>query len=98
VEPEAAAQARDLFDAPVRFGGRVAGDDAAEAFGRDGAADFLVHLDEDEAAAAAVLFVQLQDGVAGRAAAGEGVEDDGVLVGGELKDALDQTCGLRSDE
>ena len=54
----------------------------------------VLALDQHETAVAAVLPVQRQDRLGGSAGAGEGVEDDGVLVGGDLEDAFQEADRL----
>lgn len=52
--------------------------DAPDALGGD-APGVVLHLHEDEFAAAAVLFVQVQNGVSRRARSGEGIKNEAVL-------------------
>ena len=63
--------------------------DAPDALGGDGVG-VVFALDENEAAVAAVLAVQSENGVRCRAGTGEGVEDDRVLFGCEGKQVTDQ--------
>jgi hypothetical protein len=71
---------------------------ALDALGSDVAGDAVVHLDQDETAVAAVFGVLLEYRVAGGAGTGEAVEDERILVGGDLQDALNQARGLGGDE
>ena len=50
----------------------------------------VLTLDKDEAPVAAVFPVLGEDGVGRRAGTGEGIEDDGVGVGGQEDHPLDQ--------
>ena len=83
-ELEAAAEVLD----GIALGAGVALRHALHPLGGDGAGDAVVHLDQDEAAVAAVLGVLLHHGMAGRAGAGETVEDEGILVSGKSQNTL----------
>ncbi len=76
----------------------VSVDSPPEPLRRDRLADFLIHLHQDEPPMTAVLPVQGQDRVAGRAGAGEGVEDEGIFIRRDLKDTFDETGRFRCDK
>jgi hypothetical protein len=93
-ELEAAAQA--LYG--VAFGVGVALGHAPDALAGDVVGDVCVHFNEDETALAAVFGVLLEHGMTGGAGPGEAVENEGVFVGGDLQDALNQSRWFWSNE
>ena len=87
-ELEIAEGAAEASFEGIVLGGRNPCDDATDALGGDRIRVGLA-FDEDEAAVAAVFSVLSEDGVGGGAGPGEGIEDDGVAVGGQEDHALD---------
>ncbi len=100
-ELEAAAQPGHPAFLPLPWGegwgegaSGIAGTHPPDPFGRDVPGDILVHLDQDEAAVAAVLGVLFEDRMTGGAGAGKGIQNQRILVGGDLQDALNQSGGF----
>jgi hypothetical protein len=60
--------------------------------------DVFIHFNEDEVALAAVLGVLLEHGVGGGAGTGEAVKNDGIFIGSDLQDALNQQRRLGCGE
>src|SRR3569832_2294411 len=68
---------------------------ATHALRRHLARDLLVHLHQDETAAATIFGVLFQYRVGGGAGTGEGVEYQRIFVSGDLEDALNELSWLR---
>ena len=75
------------------FGVRHALDDTADTLGGD-FVGIVFTFHQDEFAVAAIFLVQSENGMGGRAGAGEGVEDDGVFISRKTNDPSQQSHRL----
>ncbi|MDD5404420.1 MAG: hypothetical protein PHZ14_07765 [Sulfuricella sp.] len=99
VEQRFGKQAAELETAAEAFDGGafrvgIAFRHPLDALARHVLGDVFIHFDEDETAAAAILSVLFEHGVSRGAGTCKAVKDQGILVGGDLQDALDQTGGF----